>query len=186
MQQTGAVADTDAVLMVVPQKTLHFILERHIPIRQVLEKRIEFLDKEILRIRKLEDRGKRRFQCDTWSDPKRGERIIRGFPMVEQAEEKDCGAACLAMICKHYDIPMTLGKLREAANITTEGATLGSLVRAAESLGFSAQGIRCTYQTLLDADIPFIVHWKGYHYIVAMEFPRPMCGLRTRQRDFRK
>ena len=33
---------------------------------------------------------------------------------TRQFDQMDCGAACLAMVCKHYDIDITLGKLREA------------------------------------------------------------------------
>ena len=78
----------------------------------------------------------------------------------------DCGAACLAMICKHYGIGMTLGKLRELANVTTQGATLESLARTGESLGFTTRGMQCTFDSLRGFDLPLIVHWEGYHYIV--------------------
>ena len=70
------------------------------------------------------------------------------------------------MICRHYSIPMTLGKLRELANVTTQGATLDSLARAGESLGFTARGVQCTFDSLRGFDLPFIVHWEGYHYVV--------------------
>ena len=88
------------------------------------------------------------------------------WALVEQAEEMDCGAACLAMICKHYGIPITLGKLREMANVTLQGATLDSLARVGESLGFSTRGVQCTYDALLGFDLPLIAHWEGYHYII--------------------
>ena len=78
----------------------------------------------------------------------------------------DCGAACLAMICKHYGIGMTLGKLRELANVTTQGATLESLARTGESLGFTTRGVQCTIDTLRGFELPLIAHWEGYHYIV--------------------
>jgi ATP-binding cassette subfamily B protein len=61
---------------------------------------------------------------------------------------------------------MTLGKLRELANVTTQGATLESLARIGESLGFATRGVQCTYEALLGFDLPFIVHWEGYHYVV--------------------
>ena len=78
----------------------------------------------------------------------------------------DCGAACLAMICKHYGINMTLGKLRELANVTTQGATLDSLARTGESLGFTTRAVKCTFDALRGLDLPMIVHWEGYHYVV--------------------
>ena len=61
---------------------------------------------------------------------------------------------------------MTLGKLRELANVTTQGATLDSLARTGESLGFTTRGVQCTFDTLRGFELPFIVHWEGYHYIV--------------------
>jgi ATP-binding cassette subfamily B protein len=70
------------------------------------------------------------------------------------------------MLCRHYGIPMTLGKLRELANVTTQGATLDSLARAGESLGFITRGVQCTFDSLLGFDLPFLVHWEGYHYVV--------------------
>ncbi|RLC09802.1 MAG: peptidase C39 [Deltaproteobacteria bacterium] len=165
-QQAGAIAESDVVLIVVPQKTIHFILERNPNLRTVLEKRIQFLEKEIIRHRKLAERKNKGFLFDTRPKSEFGERIIRRFPIVEQAEEADCGAACLAMICKHYDISMTLGKLREMANVTTDGASMESLARVGESLGFATKGVRCTYNMMLGFDLPFIAHWEGYHYIV--------------------
>lgn len=165
-QQAGAIAESDAVLIVVPQKTVHFILERNPNIRAVLEKRIRFLEKEIIRHRKLAERKDKGFLFDVRPKSGFGERVISRFPIVEQAEESDCGAACLAMICKHYDISMTLGKLRELANVTTDGTSMESLARVGESLGFATKGVRCTYDTMLGFDLPFIAHWEGYHYIV--------------------
>ena len=89
----------------------------------------------------------------------------------------DCGAACLAMLCRHYGINMTLGKLRELANVTTQGATLDSLARAGESLGFGTRGVQCTFDALLGFELPFIVHWEGYHYVVVYGVsPQPGVG----------
>jgi hypothetical protein len=76
----------------------------------VLEDRIRVVDRELHRQKKLAERRKRPVLLDLHSKPELGERVIRRFALVEQAEEMDCGAACLAMICRHYGIPMTLGK----------------------------------------------------------------------------
>mgnify|MGYP002067517100 CR=1 FL=1 len=106
--------------------------------------------------------------------------------LVEQAEEMDCGAACLAMICRHYGIPMTLGKLRELANVTREGATLDSLARVGESLGFTTRGVQCTYQALLGFELPFIAHWEGYHYIIVYGMSRHHVWVADPGPGFRK
>lgn len=165
-QVASAIAGTDTVLLVIPEKTIHLILERNPKLREILEERIRIVERELHRQKKLAERRKRPVVLDLQSKPEFGEKIIKRFAWIEQAEEMDCGAACLAMICKHHGIPMTLGKLRELANVTTQGATMDSLARAGESLGFTTRGVQCTYESLLGFELPFIVHWEGYHYVV--------------------
>jgi len=165
-QPATVIAESDVVLLVIPEKTIHFILERNPKLREVLDERIRFFERDLERQKVLLERRNRPLLLDLWSRPESGERIIKRFRLVEQAEEMDCGAACLAMICRHYKIPMTLGKLRELANVTREGATLDSLARVGESLGFTTRGVQCTFQALLGFEMPFIAHWEGYHYII--------------------
>ena len=165
-QPASAIAESDAVLLVIPEKTVHFILERNPRLYEVLEERIRFAERDLNRQKLLAERRKKPLLLDLWSRPARDEKLIKRFRLVEQAEEMDCGAACLAMICRHYGIPMTLGKLRELANVTREGATLDSLSRVGESLGFTTRGVQCNYEALLGFNLPFIAHWEGYHYII--------------------
>lgn len=165
-QAVSAIAATDVTLLVIPEQTVQLILERNPRLREVLEERIQFVERELQRQKKLAERRVVRTLLDFRSKAGWGERVVKGFPLVQQAEQMDCGAACLAMICKHYGIPLTLGKLREMANVSREGATLESLARVGESLGFTTRGIQCGYQTLAGFELPFIAHWQGYHYIV--------------------
>ena len=165
-QFTSAVAVTDTALLVIPEKTVVFILERNPKLREALEERIRTLDRELARHKKLAERRKSPLLLDLKSRPELGEKVIQRFAWVQQAEQMDCGAACLAMICKHHGIDMTLGKLREMANVTTQGATLESLARTGESLGFTTRGVKCTFDNLRGFDLPLIVHWEGYHYVV--------------------
>jgi ATP-binding cassette subfamily B protein len=165
-QPATVVAASDTTVLVIPEKSAHFILERNARFREVIEERVRFLERELHRQKKLAERRKRPAVLDMASQPKAGEKLIKRFAWVEQAEEMDCGAACLAMLCRHYGINMTLGKLRELANVTAQGATLDSLARAGEALGFGTRGLQCTYDALLGFELPFIVHWEGYHYVV--------------------
>jgi ATP-binding cassette subfamily B protein len=165
-QPASVIAETDAVLLVIPEKTIHFILERNPKLSEVLKERISFAERDLNRQKLLAERRKKPLLLDLWSRPARDEKLIKRFRLVQQAEEMDCGAACLAMICRHYGIPMTLGKLRELANVTREGATLDSLSKVGESLGFTTRGVQCNYAALLGFDLPFIAHWEGYHYII--------------------
>jgi subfamily B ATP-binding cassette protein HlyB/CyaB len=165
-QPAQVVAAGEAVVLVIPEKSAHFILERNARFREVVEDRVRFFERELQRQKRLAERRKRPVILDLASQPKAGERLIKRFAWVEQAEEMDCGAACLAMLCRHHGINIALGKLRELANVTTQGATLDSLARAGEALGFGARGVQCTYDALLGFELPFIVHWEGYHYVV--------------------
>ncbi|MBL8267717.1 ABC transporter transmembrane domain-containing protein [Steroidobacter sp.] len=165
-QPASVIAETDAVLLVIPTDTLRLLLERKPQIKEFLENRVKVADRELERQKQLAERRGRRLLFDMVDRAGVGESILPRFQLIEQAEEADCGAACLAMICKHYGIAVTLGKLREMANVTTEGATLDSLARVGESLGFTARGMKCTFESMLGFDLPFIAHWEGYHYIV--------------------
>ncbi|MEH6570372.1 MAG: ABC transporter transmembrane domain-containing protein, partial [Halioglobus sp.] len=165
-QAASAVATKDSVLLVIPEQTVYFILERNAKLKEVLDERIQFTERELQRQKKLAARRRRPVLLDLKSSAKMGERVIKRFPLIEQAEEMDCGAACLAMISKHYGIPITLGKLREMANVTLQGATMESLARVGESLGFTTRGVQCTFDSLLGFEMPFIAHWEGYHYII--------------------
>jgi ATP-binding cassette subfamily B protein len=165
-QMASAIASADTRLLVIPEKTVHFIIERNVKLREVLEERIRFTERELQRQKKMAERRRLPAMLDLHTKPELGERVIKRFAWVEQAEEMDCGAACLAMICRHYGLNMTLGKLRELANVTTSGATLDSLARAGESLGFTTRGVQCTLESLRGFEMPFIAHWEGYHYII--------------------
>ncbi|MFC0401472.1 peptidase domain-containing ABC transporter [Paraburkholderia rhizosphaerae] len=185
-QMASVIASTDTRLLVIPERTVHFILERNPKLREVLDDRIRYSDRELERQKRLEQRRKLPLTLDLHTKPEFGERVIRRFALVEQAEEMDCGAACLAMICKHYGIPMTLGKLRELANVTTQGATLDSLARAGESLGFTTHGVQCTFDSLRGFELPFIVHWEGYHYVIVYGVSRDYVWLADPALGFRK
>jgi ATP-binding cassette subfamily B protein len=165
-QTASVIASADTALLVIPEKSVQLILERNPKVREALEERIRIIDRELQRQKKVAEQRKPALVIDLKSKPELGENVIRRFAWIQQAEEMDCGAACLAMICKHYGIGMTLGKLRELANVTTQGATLDSLARTGESVGFTTRGVQCTFDTLRGFDLPFIVHWEGYHYVV--------------------
>lgn len=165
-QAASIVANTDTTVLVIPEKAVHLILERNPKVREALQERIRIHNRELQRQMKVAELRRPKLIVDLKSRPELGENVIRRFAWIQQAEEMDCGAACLAMICKHYGIGMTLGKLRELANVTTQGATLDSLARTGESIGFTTRGVQCTFDTLRSFELPVIVHWEGYHYVV--------------------
>ncbi|HKM99250.1 MAG TPA: peptidase domain-containing ABC transporter [Candidatus Binataceae bacterium] len=96
-------------------------------------------------------------------------RFLRAYPFVEQHDETDCGAACLAMITKFYGVPVGVARLRDLANTDQDGASMWSMAQAAETLGFHARGLQLSYDALTAILTPAIVLWEGFHYIVLYE-----------------
>lgn len=91
------------------------------------------------------------------------------FPWIEQHDERDCGAACLAMIARYCNIRLSVGQLRETANVGKEGATMLNLAMAGEAIGFNCRGVQTTYDLLSGLNLPAIAHWEGRHYVVLYE-----------------
>src|SRR5579872_3405219 len=185
-QPATVIASVDTIQLVIPEKSVQLILELNSKVREALEERVRIIERELERQRKVAERRRPSAVIDLVSKPALGKKVIRRFAWIQQAEEMDCGAACLAMICKHYGIAMTLGKLRELANVTTQGATLESLARTAESVGFTARGVKCTFETLRGFELPFIVHWEGYHYVVVYGVSSTQVWVADPARGFRK
>src|SRR5205085_1924332 len=103
--------------------------------------------------------------------PRRGDlaRLLQKYPWVPQHDETDCGAAALAMIARYYGVKLSVGRLRETANIGREGASMFSLALAAETLGFTCRAVKTDYGHLAGLALPAVAHWKGYHYLVLYE-----------------
>ncbi len=91
------------------------------------------------------------------------------YPWIPQHDQSDCGAAALAMIAKYHGVRLSVGRLRETANIGREGATMLSLALAAEQIGFNARAVRTDFGHLTGLNLPAVAHWKGYHYIVVYD-----------------
>jgi ATP-binding cassette subfamily B protein len=91
---------------------------------------------------------------------------IRRFPLVRQVDEMDCGAAALAMICRHFGRRVSLARIRQLAHTSLDGTSLRSLCSAATELGLAARSVKVSRQNLDALPLPVIVHWQGYHWIV--------------------
>ena len=60
---------------------------------------------------------------------------IRRFPHVRQLDAMDCGAAALAMVCRHYGRAVSLARIRQLCFTSTDGTSLRALCRAADRAG---------------------------------------------------
>jgi HlyB family type I secretion system ABC transporter len=96
---------------------------------------------------------------------KRG-RKIRRFPHVSQIDEMDCGAACLAMVCRYFGRQVSLARIRQLVFTASDGTSLKGLCRGAEALGLAARSVKASKGKLAEMPLPAVVHWEGNHWIV--------------------
>ncbi len=101
--------------------------------------------------------------------PKRRRWLSSGHPFIQQQSAADCGATCLAMISEYWGKKFSLNYLRELAEIGRSGASLKSLAKAAERMGFQTRPVRASLTPLRNQN-PWIAHWQGNHYVAVYRF----------------
>ena len=69
---------------------------------------------------------------------------MRRFPHVWQLDEMDCGAACLAMICRHYGREVSLAAHPQARPHELDGTSLAGIVRGAAELGLEVRALKAS------------------------------------------
>ena len=84
----------------------------------------------------------------------------------------DCGPTCLKMVAKHHGKNVNIQFLREKSVISKEGVSLKGISKAAESIGFRTLGVKITFDLLLDAPKPCIVHWDQNHFVVVYDIKK--------------
>lgn len=91
------------------------------------------------------------------------------YPCISQYSEEDCGAACLASICRYYGRILSLARSREAVGTGQLGTTLLGLKRGFESLGFNTRSVKASVEILdhlQELPLPGVIHWQGYHWVI--------------------
>jgi len=94
---------------------------------------------------------------------------VAKFPFYQQHDAMDCGATCLRMVAKYYGKNYSLETLREKTYINREGVSLLGISEAAEKIGFRTLGVHLTFEQLLEAPLPCIVHWRQSHFVVVYD-----------------
>jgi ATP-binding cassette subfamily B protein len=121
---------------------------------------------------------------------KAGRRRIRRFRHLWQLDEMDCGAACLAMVTRHFGRDVSIGHVRQAVGTTVDGTSLLGITRGARALGMEARSVKVSKSRLDELPMPAIVHWSGNHWVVLYDVGRrrvriadPARGLRRIPRE---
>ena len=90
--------------------------------------------------------------------------------IILQKNREDCGAACIANICRHYGKPIDIGKIRRLFQSGARESSGLGIINAAETLGFSCRGaVSESKEIPKDIPMPFIAHTmrgNDNHYLV--------------------
>jgi ATP-binding cassette subfamily B protein len=112
-------------------------------------------------------------------------RRIRSIPFVRQIDEMDCGAASLAMVCRHFGRDVNLSLIRRLCHVSQDGTSLRAICHAATELGLAARSVKASLRNLPLMPLPAIVHWEGNHWTVLFDVGRthvrvadPASGIR--------
>lgn len=100
--------------------------------------------------------------------------------IILQHDQRDCGAACLAMVAAHYGAKYPLSKFRELTKTSRTGTNLYGLVDGARQIGLNAEALSGTPQELVEGidkgeiKFPFVAHIVAdgamLHYVVVFGF----------------
>jgi HlyB family type I secretion system ABC transporter len=90
----------------------------------------------------------------------------RRVPFIQQIDEMDCGAACLAMVTRAFGRRVSLARIRQLVNTGLDGTSLRSICRAGEELGLATRSVKASASHLDQMPLPAIVHWDEYHWMV--------------------
>ena len=92
-------------------------------------------------------------------------------PLIMQQQNRECGAACLSMICGYYGKWVSLEQTRVDCGVSRNGVSAGHIVDAARSYGFLAKGYALEPEKLKkDITMPCIIHWGMKHFVVLCGF----------------
>ena len=84
--------------------------------------------------------------------------------LVNQHDERDCGAACLAMIATHYGLKLPLAKVRSLTKTDKSGTNIYGLTDGAKQIGLDSDALQGSPDELLtginngEISFPFIAH----------------------------
>ncbi len=96
----------------------------------------------------------------------------RTLPLILQTEATECGLACLGMVAGYYGHETDLAVLRRRFSISLKGATLTTIIRAANQLELATRPLKLDMEDLGNLRLPCILHWNFNHFVVLKKVNR--------------
>ena len=87
-------------------------------------------------------------------------------PIVLQTHAAECGAACLGSVLAWFGRWVPLTELRERCEVSRDGSSAASLLRASRHYGLECNGLGVRAEQLEKLPLPLIVFWQFSHFVV--------------------
>ena len=87
-------------------------------------------------------------------------------PVVLQMHASECGAACLGSILAYFGRWVPLTELREQCEVSRDGSSAASLLRAARHYGLECKGLSLRADQVTKVELPLIVFWQFSHFVI--------------------
>lgn len=101
---------------------------------------------------------------------------MKKYSTIRQHDTRDCGAACLCMICNYFEIECSIQQLRKLTNTSQNGVTIWGMIEAAKKLGITAEGYSGGIADLKDfmtkTQSPVVLHLKNNHFVVGYKISK--------------
>lgn len=98
--------------------------------------------------------------------------MAKRTPIIRQAEQTECGLACIAMILGHHGHHASLRDLRTHSDVSSRGATLSDLIAMASERGLRCRPLRLELGELAQLQTPCLLHWRMDHFVVLVKITR--------------
>ncbi len=107
-------------------------------------------------------------------------------PILMQSHVAECGAACLGSVLGYFGRWESLSTLREKCEVSRDGSSAASILRAARHYGLECRGVNVSANMLKLLPMPLILFWQYSHFVVLEGFDEqhfylndPAAGRRT-------
>ena len=87
-------------------------------------------------------------------------------PILLQMHATECGAACLGSVLGYFGRWVPLTELRDRCEVSRDGSSAASIVRAARHYGLECNGLSVRAHVLQKLQLPLIIFWQFSHFVV--------------------
>jgi ATP-binding cassette subfamily B protein RaxB len=88
------------------------------------------------------------------------------LPMIFQAENAECGLACMLMILGYHGSNIDIEEARSSYMFGASGVSVSDITEMAHDFSMNARVLRAEVEDLKNLKLPCILHWEMTHFVV--------------------